>query len=183
MVFQKSTTRLTLVYSLQEYQLEGTLHNHRMKSPVLSAPLPVRSHGQTCYTLQLWKSWLMLQLGLTLPLRSSKCHTYNVAWRSTIFVCWNGSWVTKYQSTLAAFTVCRNIENFLIFFFSKEQKFVKEKKKKESFGTLRDILFFKIESWKLFDYSTDMCWSCTCATLTRHNVTSQLILRTYPACP
>jgi len=47
--------------------------------------------------------------------------------------------VTKYQSTLAASTLvlkCRNIENFQKIFFSKEPEL--------SFGTLRDILFFKM---------------------------------------
>ncbi len=86
--------------------------------------------------------------------------------------------VTKYQSTLAdsrLVIICRNIEKFQNFFFPKNQNLWREKK---------GGIFWYITSWKLFNYSRDMCWSCTCTTLTRHNITSQLISSPkYPACP
>jgi len=104
--------------------------------------------------------------------------SYNVAaWRSTIFCCWNGwewqnirvPWLLLHWSSYVEI-----LKIFKKYFFSKEPEFVKEKRKGESFGTLRDILFFKMGSWKLFNYSTDMCWSCTCTTLTRHNIAAHL---------
>ncbi len=96
--------------------------------------------------------------------------SYNVAaWQSTIFGCWNEwewqnirvPWLLLHWSSYVEI-----LKIFKKYFFSKEPEL--------SFGTLREFYSSKWGSWKLFNYSTDMCWSCTCTTLTRHNIAAHL---------
>ncbi len=97
--------------------------------------------------------------------------SYNVAaWWSTIFCCWNGwewqnirvPWLLLHWSSYVEI-----LKNFKIFFFFQRTRII--------FWNIERILLFKMGSWKLFNYSTDMCWSCTCTTLTRHNIAAHLL--------